>query len=107
MGGAIYRIVKNLKRPYNTVQNEVKRGSVLLYYGKQKCYKADEGEPCVLTLVEHITRRPQVQVLPAQQISATKKDIAPKTRDFLGFSSFFAVFQALAKQVLLFSNFKK
>ncbi len=40
---------------------------------------------------ENLTR-PSVQILPPQPISATKKDIAPKTRDFLGFSSFFAVF---------------
>ena len=33
-----------------------------------------------------------VQIPSPQPISATKKDIAPKTRDFLGFSSFFAVF---------------
>jgi len=30
-------------------------------------------------------------------ISATKKDIARKTRDFLGFSSFFAVFLTFLK----------
>ena len=37
------------------------------------------------------------QIPPPQPISATKKDIAPKTRDFLGFSSFFAVFLVFLK----------
>ena len=37
------------------------------------------------------------QIPPPQPISATKKDIAPKTRDFLGFSLFFAVFLAIPK----------
>ncbi|MBQ9551179.1 MAG: hypothetical protein IJU96_00290, partial [Clostridia bacterium] len=38
-----------------------------------------------------------VQIPLPQSISATKKDIAPKTRGFLGFSSFFAVFLAFSK----------
>lgn len=43
-GWSIYRIAKHLGRPYNTIKNEVKRGTVLLYNGKQKRYKADAGE---------------------------------------------------------------
>jgi IS30 family transposase len=43
-GWSIYRIAKHLGRPYNTIKNEVKRGTVLLYNGKQKQYKADAGE---------------------------------------------------------------
>ena len=43
-GWSIYRIAKQLGRPYNTIKNEVKRGTVLLYNGKQKRYKADAGE---------------------------------------------------------------
>ena len=43
-GWTIYQIAKHLGRPYNTIKNEVRRGSVLLYNGKQKRYKADEGE---------------------------------------------------------------
>ena len=43
-GWSICRIAKHLGRPYNTVKNEVKRGTVLLHNGKQKRYKADAGE---------------------------------------------------------------
>lgn len=43
-GWSIYRIAKHLGRPYNTIKNEVKRGTVHLYNGKQKRYKADAGE---------------------------------------------------------------
>lgn len=43
-GWTIYRIAKHLGRPYNTIKNEVNRGTVLLYNGKQKRYKADEGK---------------------------------------------------------------
>lgn len=43
-GWTIYKISKHLDRPYNTIKNEIKRGTVLLYNGKQKRYKADEGE---------------------------------------------------------------
>ena len=43
-GWTIYRIAKHLGRPYNTIKNEIKRGTVSLYNGKQKRYKADEGE---------------------------------------------------------------
>ena len=42
-GWSIYRIAKHLGRPYNTIKNEVKRGTILLYNGKQKRYKADAG----------------------------------------------------------------
>jgi len=40
-------------------------------------------------------------------ISATKKDAPQKTRENLGFSSFFACFQHFAREVLLFSKFEK
>ena len=43
-GWTVYRIAKHLGRPYNTIKNEIRRGSVSLYNGKQKRYKADEGE---------------------------------------------------------------
>ena len=43
-GWSINRIAKHLGRPYNTIKNEVKRGTVLVYNGKQKRYKADAGE---------------------------------------------------------------
>ena len=43
-GWTVYRIAKHLGRPYNTIRNEINRGTVSLYNGKQKRYKADEGE---------------------------------------------------------------
>lgn len=43
-GWSVYRIAKQLDRPYNTIKNEIKRGMVSLYNGKVQRYKADEGE---------------------------------------------------------------
>ena len=40
---SIYKIAKSLHRPYNTIKNEIKRGTVLLYNGTVKRYKADAG----------------------------------------------------------------
>lgn len=40
---SIYRIAKHLNRPYNTIKNEIARGTVELYGGKVKRYKADAG----------------------------------------------------------------
>lgn len=39
----VYQIAKELGRPYNTVKNEIKRGTVLLYNSKVERYKADAG----------------------------------------------------------------
>ena len=39
----IYEIAKELGRPYNTVKNEIARGTVQLYNGKVSRYKADAG----------------------------------------------------------------
>lgn len=47
-GWSIYRIAKHLGRPYNTVKNEIKRGTVSLYQGKVQRYKADEGKKVYL-----------------------------------------------------------
>ena len=47
-GWSIYRIAKHLRRPYNTIKNEIKRGTVSLYNGKQHRYKADEGKKVYL-----------------------------------------------------------
>ncbi|MFI3228508.1 MAG: IS30 family transposase [Clostridia bacterium] len=40
----INRIAKELGRPYNTVKNEIARGTVSLYNGKVFRYKANEGQ---------------------------------------------------------------
>ena len=40
---SIYRIAKEMNRPFNTIKNEIERGTVLLYGGKVKRYKADTG----------------------------------------------------------------
>lgn len=42
-GLSIYKIAKELGRPFNTVKNEIHRGTVTLYNGKVKRYKADAG----------------------------------------------------------------
>ena len=41
---SIYRIAKHLNRPYNTIKNEIARGTVYLYNGKVARYKAKAGE---------------------------------------------------------------
>lgn len=43
-GWTIYRIAKQLCRPYNTIKNEISRGTVQLYHGKVSRYKAKAGE---------------------------------------------------------------
>ena len=43
-GWSIYRIAKHLGRPYNTIKNEIARGTVYLYNGKIARYKAKVGE---------------------------------------------------------------
>ncbi len=40
---SIYGIAKEIGRPYNTVKNEIARGTVSLYNGKIRRYKADVG----------------------------------------------------------------
>ena len=47
-GWSVYRIAKHLSRPYNTIANEIKRGTVSLYNGKVTRYKADEGRKVYL-----------------------------------------------------------
>ncbi len=43
-GWSIYRIAKHLNRPYNTIKNEIDRGTVYLYKGRVARYKAKAGE---------------------------------------------------------------
>lgn len=43
-GWSIYRIAKHLGRSYNTIKNEIARGTVLLYNGKVTRYKAKAAE---------------------------------------------------------------
>ena len=45
---SIYAIAKSLGRPYNTIKNEINRGTVYLYNGKVTRYKADKGEEVYL-----------------------------------------------------------
>ena len=51
-GWSIYRIAKHFGRPYNTVKNEIKRGMMSLYNGKQHRYKADEGKKVIRNTAE-------------------------------------------------------
>ena len=46
-GWSLYRIAKH-GRPYNTIKNEIKRGTVFLYNGKIQRYKSDEGKKVYL-----------------------------------------------------------
>src|SRR5665647_1816763 len=43
-GYTIYKIAKEIGCVYNTVKNEIKRGTVVLYNGSIKRYKASEGQ---------------------------------------------------------------
>jgi len=43
-GWSQYKISKHLNRPYNTIKNEIVRGTVSLYHGNVKRYKAAVGE---------------------------------------------------------------
>lgn len=43
-GWSIYQIARHLNRPYNTVKNEIRRGTVALYHGKVFRYKATVGQ---------------------------------------------------------------
>lgn len=43
-GWSVYRIAKHLGRAYNTIKNEIARGTVYLYNGKVTRYKAKAGE---------------------------------------------------------------
>ena len=55
-GWSIYKIAKHLSRPYNTIKNEVDRGTVFLYGGKVKRYKADKGKKVYLEHRKHSRR---------------------------------------------------
>ena len=55
-----YKIAKHLGRAYNTIKDEVERGTVTLYNGKVKRYKADQGKSVYLENREHSTRRYRV-----------------------------------------------
>lgn len=44
-------------RPYNTVKNEIMRGSVLLYNGKVRRYKADIGYSVYLEHRQECSRK--------------------------------------------------
>ena len=43
-GWSRYKIAKHLNRPFNTVKNEIARGTVRLYHGTVLHYKADVGQ---------------------------------------------------------------
>src|SRR5574344_1907974 len=43
-GWSKYQIARHLNRPYNTVKNEIMRGTVSLYHGKVFRYKAEVGQ---------------------------------------------------------------
>ena len=56
-GWSVYRIARHLGRPYNTIKNEIRRGTVSLNNGKQPRYKADEGKKAYLRRRQSCRRR--------------------------------------------------
>lgn len=52
-GWSVYRIAKHLGRPYNTIKNEIARGTVYLYNGKVARYKGEVRDPCGVFPVGH------------------------------------------------------
>ena len=59
-GWSVYRIARHLERPYNTIRNEIRRGTVSLYHGKVQRYKADKGRKVYLEHRQNC-RRPSCQ----------------------------------------------
>lgn len=45
---SVYKIAKHLRRPYNTIKNEIKRGTVSQYQGRIDCYKSSAGHAAYL-----------------------------------------------------------
>ena len=66
-GWSTYKIAKHLGRSYNTVKDEIERGTVLLYNGKVQRYKDSVGE----------------QVYKAHRQNSAKKYRALETSSFL------------------------
>ena len=56
-GWSIYKIARHLERPYNTIKNEIQRGTVQLYNGKVTRYKAKAGEEKYLENRRSSTRK--------------------------------------------------
>ena len=54
---SIYSIAKELGRPYNTIKNEIGRGTVLKYNGKVSCYNADAGYAAYLVHRQECRRK--------------------------------------------------
>ena len=65
-GWSIYHIAKHLGRPYNTIKNEVARGSVKLYRGKVVRYKA--------VSYTHLTLPTPVQAIGGISVSSLCRD---------------------------------
>lgn len=64
-GWSPYRIAKHLGRSYNTIKNEIQRGTVSLYHGKQQRYKADAGKAEYLKRRQHCRKKIRcLEVLP-------------------------------------------
>jgi IS30 family transposase len=56
-GWSKYKIAKHLNRPYNTIKNEINRGTVSLYHGKVSRYKANAGQQRYLENRRSSTRK--------------------------------------------------
>ena len=56
-GWSKYKIARHLKRPYNTIKNEIRRGTVAMYHGKVFRYKANAGRQQYLENRRSSTRK--------------------------------------------------
>ena len=50
-GWSKYKIARHLNRPYNTIKNEIRRGTVAMYHGKVFRYKANAGRQKYLDML--------------------------------------------------------
>ena len=66
-GWSKYKIARHLNRPYNTIKNEIRRGTVAMYHGKVFRYKANAGRQQYLE-----NRRSSTMKENEESISTTK-----------------------------------
>ena len=66
-GWSKYKIARHLNRPYNTIKNEIRRGTVAIYHGKVFRYKANASRQQYLE-----NRRSSTMKENEESISTTK-----------------------------------
>lgn len=53
-GWNINKIAKALKRSYNGIKKEIKRGTVLLYHNKKQRYQQNKDKRYIITIVKTV-----------------------------------------------------